>query len=50
MNFNKMNFNKIKNYYNKNKVIEPFDGIRKEHSRIIFNILLTIIIIDCIFV
>mgnify|MGYP000954985281 CR=1 FL=1 len=44
-----MNFNINEKYYNKKKLIEPFDGIRKENSNIIFNILLIIIIIDCIF-
>ena len=44
-----MKFNTIENYYAKTKIIEPFDGIRKENSKIIFNILLTIIIIDCLF-
>jgi hypothetical protein len=43
-----MKFNTIENYYTKTKIIEPFDGIRKENSKIIFNILLTIIIIDCL--
>ena len=44
-----MKFNTIENYYAKTKIIEPFDGIRKENSKIIFNILLTLIIIDCLF-
>jgi hypothetical protein len=44
-----MKFNINKNYNIKHKLIEPFDGIRKDNSRIIFNILLTIIIVDCIF-
>jgi hypothetical protein len=30
-----MKFNTIENYYAKTKIIEPFDGIRKENSKII---------------
>jgi hypothetical protein len=32
--------------YNVKNIIETFDGIRKDNSRIIFGFLLTIIIID----
>jgi hypothetical protein len=39
----------INNYKNKNKnIIEQFDGVRKNNSRIIFGLLLTFIIIDSI--
>ena len=42
--------NKNENENNKN-IIEPFDGIRKDNSRLIFGILLSVItiniIIDC---
>ena len=31
-----------------NKIIEPFDGIRKDNSKLIFHILLGIIIIDIV--
>ena len=41
-----MKFNTIENYYAKTKIIEPFDGIRKNNSLLIFKILLIIIIVD----
>ena len=43
-----MKFNTIENYYAKTKIIEPFDGIRKDNSKIIFSILLLMITLDII--
>jgi len=42
------NKNSNQNYKNRNILIEPFDGIRKNNSRQIFKILLIIIIADCL--
>ena len=38
----------LNNVKNKKNIIEPFDGIRKDKSRVIFGILLIIIIIDTV--
>jgi len=38
----------LNNVKNNKKIIEPFDGIRKDKSRVIFGILLIIIIIDTV--
>lgn len=41
--------NMVKNKkYNLKNIIEPFDGIRKDNSRVIFGFLLTIIMIDIV--
>ena len=45
-NINKIN--KINEVIEVIDLIEPFDGIRKDKSRVIFGILLTIIIIDTV--
>ena len=46
---NKLNkLNKINEVIEVIDLIEPFDGIRKDKSRVIFGILLTIIIIDTV--
>lgn len=43
-----MNMNMNMNMNSMYDLIEPFDGIRKDNSKIIFSILLSIIIIDVI--
>jgi len=40
--------NIINKKYNGKNIIENFDGIRKDNSRVIFGVLLTIIIIDIV--
>ena len=45
---NKNDLNKNDNFKNEGYIIETFDGIRKDNSRIIFGILLSIITLDII--